>query len=739
MQTAGSGIAHYFVTDDFNHHAKAILQNSDTDSDEYALASLDFDNFNYINDMFSYEAGDAVLQRLLEHFATWLTDDECFSRLHADHFVFLVKPSQTETLIERFCKMTDTKDVLADILPSHYNLVCSGGIVSISEYGEDFSVWMDKATFARKQAKGNHVNTFLMYDKKMDEELKWRKTITLMMESALREHEFEMYLQPKVLIKTGQVVGAEALVRWNNKHHGMIYPDRFIPILEQNGFIKQLDFFMLGQACQFLKKDITEGRVPLPISVNFSKMHLRSVGFVEKVFYTVNRHAIPTNLIEIEVTENIYLGDFEALIEIASALKCLGFKVSLDDFGSAYSSLNYLKDLPLDVIKIDKGFLNATENTDKGKIIIAKVVELVKSLRLIPIMEGVETEEQVDFLQKLSCDFGQGYFYAKPMPAAAYAEFIKNNAVLDNVEQYLAEQQQNDDKAYLNIIPQEFQMDNWELYTLGKNIDMGLMKGYLDGDATVQYVNDRALEYLGYTRQEFREIFHNSIVAFTHPDDAAIVQNNARQLIETGKPLRFQTRAIRKDGRVIILQGRSSCVIDSSGRPVGLYAFQDVTEELERTASLQKSLEDQIVELEELVQSEREMRDALRLSEERYRLIIEQSGDMVFEWDFITDTIDFSEKYMEIFGEEPIRDRVSSNKAIWELIHPEDRDCFVAWIDNVHSAQGLNQAEYRIRTVSGDYVMMRTRSTTIKDESGVPIKAVGVFTAIDSAVGAARR
>lgn len=731
MQTNQSDLANYFTVDDFNLHVKSIFQNLNVESGTFALVSIDCDNFNFINDLFSYEIGDAVLQRITKCFSASLTDSECFSRLHADHFVFLLSTKQTPNLIERICKMTEVREALSDILPPHYNLVFSGGIVTIQEYGESFSVWLDKATFARKQAKGNHVSTFLFYDKKMSESLQWKKTITLMMESALRDHEFEMYLQPKVLLKTGEVVGAEALVRWNSKIHGLIYPDCFIPILEQNGFIKQLDFFMLEQACLFLKKDLEVGKLPLPISVNFSKIHLRSTGFVEKIFWTVNQHAIPTSLIEIEITENIYLGDFQALIEIASALKCLGFRVSLDDFGSAYSSLNYLKDLPLDVIKIDKGFLNATENTDRGHIIIAKMIELIKSLRLIPIMEGVETEEQVDFLQKLSCDFGQGYYYAKPMPVESYIEFIKNSTTLENIDQYLLEQQENHENSYLHIIPQEFQMDNWELYTLGKNIDMGLMKGYLDSNATVQYINDKALEYLGYSRQEFREIFHNSIVAFTHPDDAHIVQDHAKQLIETGIPLQFQTRAVRKDGKVIFLQGRSSCVIDSQGRPIGLYAFQDVTEELERTASLQAAVKNKISELEELVAAERNAREELRVSEERYRLIVEQSEDIMFEWDFSTDTIEFSRKYIELFGNAPIQKHVSTNIDIRERIHPDDIASFTKWIDNIRTTDGLTQSEYRIKAESGEYIRMRNRSTTLKDVDGLPIKAIGVFSAID--------
>lgn len=733
MVTKLMDLPHYSSAQDFNARAKKIFEATDAADKAFALVSIDCDNFNFVNDLFSFEIGDAVLQGIMKHFSKFLTDTECFTRLHADHFVFFVDMKHEPNMVERFCKMAEVKDALADILPPHYSLVFSGGIVPISEYGESYTVWLDKAIFARKQAKGNHANTMLIYDKKMGEELQWKKTITLMMESALRDQEFEMYLQPKVLIKTGQIVGAEALVRWNSKEHGLIYPGRFIPILEQNGFIKQLDFFMLEQACLFLKKQREAGKEMLPISINFSKMHLRSAGFVEKVFYTVNRHAISTNLIEIEVTENIYLGDFEALIEVASALKCLGFKVSLDDFGSAYSSLNYLKDLPLDVVKIDKGFLNATENTDRGNVIIAKMIELIKSLRLIPIMEGVETEEQVDFLQKLGCDLGQGYYYAKPMPASEYTKFVKGSTTLDNIEQYLLGQQNSNDRSYTQIIPQEFQMDNWELYTLGKNIDMGLMKGYLDGDATVQYVNDKALEYLGYTRQEFREIFKNSIVEFTHPDDAHLVHQNTKRLIENGRPLQFQARALRKDGKVIVLQGRSSCVLDSQGRPIGIYAFQDVTEELERTAMLEASVQAKIRELEQTVESERKARAELRLSEERYRMIVEQSDDIMFDWNFETDTIEFSKKYIELFGNAPIQENVSSNTAILERIHPDDRECFTEWVRATHACEGLCQAEYRIKSEKGEYISMRNRSTTLRDENGRAIKAVGVFAAIGRA------
>ncbi|MEG1380766.1 MAG: EAL domain-containing protein [Ruthenibacterium sp.] len=715
--------------EDFYRSVTALLSRDSAERTQFALVTLDFDNFNFINDLFSYEIGDAALDHITAYFAGKMEEGELVSRLHADHFVFLVRHG-TQSVVARFCAMTQMKDLLADIVPTHYTLVCSGGIVYLPETVESLPSLLDKANFARKQAKGNNINTFLLYDKQKNEDLEWRKAITMMMETALQEHEFEMYLQPKVLIKTGQVVGAEALVRWNSKKYGMIYPDRFIPILEQNGFVRQIDFFMLEQACLFLQNSIANGIPPLPISVNFSKVHIRTDNFVEQVFHTVNRYGVSAQLIELEMTENIYPGDFQTLIEIVSALKYLGFKVALDDFGSAYSSLNYLKDLPLDIIKIDKGFLNSATNSDKGRLIIAKTVELIKSLRLISVMEGIETSEDAEFLKKLSCDLGQGYFYARPMPQAAYIDFVKTASPIIDIETYLKKHAANVEKSYLSAIPQEFQMDNWELYTLGQNIDMGLMKGYLDKEATVQYVNDRALEYLGYNRQEFREIFHNSIAAFTYPDDVAIVHANTEALAKYGKPLQFKTRAVRKDGKVIVLQGRASCVADSEGCAIGIYAFQDVTEELERTETLQRSLRNKIAELEIMVDSERKSREALRISEEQYRLIVEQSDDIMFTWDFATDSIAFSDKFEKQLGRVPIQERVSTNLAIRNNVSPADLPILEKWIQGVFRHSGFVQAEFRLKNDVGDFLWMRARSTSIDDTAGNALKAIGVFTNI---------
>lgn len=724
---------HQLASEEFYKEVGKKLKKIKTTKQALTLITLDFDNFNYINDFFGYKAGDSTLEKISEHFNTHLQGDDIFCKVHADHFLFCLHTDNQVIASQIFLQLTDLKKALENILPPHYNLVASAGIIVVRDDAITLSALLDKANYARKKSKGNTLNTFSFYDDKMSQEVEWKKQITFMMDFALKNHEFEMYLQPKLLIKTGEVVGAEALVRWNSPELGMIYPDKFISIMEQNGFIRQLDFFMLEEACHFLKCSKEKGIPQLPISVNFSKAHLQTDKLVEKIFQTVNRIGVSTHMIEIEFTENLFSDNINKLIEIVSELKMLGFKVSLDDFGSAYSSLNYLKDIPIDIVKIDKAFLNASTNTDKGKIIIAKVIELIKSLHILSVMEGVENDEQVKFLQKLNCDLGQGYFYAKPMPASNYIDFVNSGSVIEDIQKHISgKTEEKQDKSHIYVIPQEFQMDNWELYTLGKNIDMGLMKGYLDGEATVQYVNDRALEYLGYTRQEFREVFNNSIVAFTHPDDAHIVQKNAEELISSGKSLKFQTRAIRKDGKIIVLQGRSSCIIDNQGRPIGLYAFQDVTDELDKTVQLKQSLENKIKELEESIASEQETKEALLISEEKYRIIIEQSDDIMFEWDFKSDTIIFSGRYETLFGYSPFTRHITANMEVRNKIHPDDLEVFEEWIVNTYKKPGYSVSSYRIKDIKGNYLWMNCRSTAISDSKGNIIRAVGVFSNINA-------
>lgn len=696
--------------------------------DEYVLLALDFDNFKYINDLFGYQYGDQTLASLTKHFSRFLKDREIFSRINADHFVFLIEAEVVAQLEKKFLEMADVRECLSDFLPDHYNFISSGGFFYITDPKEKITDMIDKANFARKRAKGNHVSTFLHYDKEMSDELKWKKEITLSMEMALENKDFEMYLQPKVLMKNNEIIGAEALVRWNNPEKGIIYPDKFIPVLEQNGFVKLLDFYMLEEACLFLKECEDSGLPMLPISVNFSKIHIGTLNFVERIHEKVQKYGIEPKYIEIELTESVLSKDFNALVKIAGGLKALGFRVSLDDFGSQYSSLSYLKDLPVDIIKIDKAFLDTSTDTTKGRLIISKMVELIKSLRLTSVMEGVEEEEQVDFLKKLSCDIGQGYYYSRPMTVVKFREFVKTYGKVSNeVQQIETKTISENPGSYLDEIPEEFKMDNWDLYVLGQNIEIGLMKGYLGEDPSIQYINKKALDYLGYTYKEFKEILHNKMSFFIHPEERHLFESDIRKLMKYKKSMSFSTKAIRKDGKIIYIEGQLSYVIDDRGNPIGLYAFQDVTERIKGTEALEASLHKKIKELETLYRSEKESRAALRLLEQSYRIIYEQSDDIIFEWDFTEDHIVFSDTYEKVFGYMLMSDNARNNEKNFDRVHPEDREAVRKWIKNTYKKSGKFTFRFRIENKDGKYIKIKVKSTGICNEKGEVVKALGVL------------
>ncbi|MEG3039785.1 MAG: EAL domain-containing protein [Erysipelotrichaceae bacterium] len=568
MEHETETLQHYFKPVEFRAKVRKIISESKLNEDKYVLVSFDFDNFNFINDLFSYELGNKTLELMTINFSKELGENEIFTRIHADHFAFLLKAQEKNILLERFARVSDFKHIMNKILPIHYSLICSAGVVYIDEKDESIASYMDKANYARKQAKKCLVNQCLFYDHTMEETLEWRKTVTLMMEASFSKREFEMYLQPKIEIQSNKIVGSEALVRWNNCRFGLIYPERFIPIFEQNGFVKQLDFYMLEQACIFIEKANEYGIKPLPISVNFSKLHLRTKDFVEHIYRVVNQHHVSPSLIEIEFTENVYLEDIHELVEIISNLKHLGFKVALDDFGSAYSSLNYLKELPIDVIKMDKEFLNTTGNGERGRMIISKIIDLIKSLQMVCVMEGVETQEQIDFLSKTNCDIAQGFLYSEAISIKAFVEFVKNGSTIESVENNVPIE-----KEELNM--DTIREENWELYSLGKHVDIGLIKAYIEKDEKIQYINDRALAYFGYSRKEFSDLFNNRIQSIIYPKDDDMFHNQLKHLAKKNEPLAFHCRTIRKDSKIITFMVRASCLIDSNGDVIGIFAFYE--------------------------------------------------------------------------------------------------------------------------------------------------------------------
>lgn len=399
-------------------------------ANEYILVSLDIDNFKYINDSFGYVAGDQVLVSLANHFRDHLGSTDEIARVNADTFVFYSKNLSTVELKENENQMNHIDDHIEGILPDHYKVKLSMGVYNIENTYENISVMIDKANIARKSVKENLNEKVAEYTEDMDLKMEWKKAVTMAMECALIDQQFEVFLQPKYQLTTNKIVGAEALVRWNHPLRGLLAPIEFIPIFEQNGFITKIDMYVLKKVCALLQgwQSEVEGLRDLVISVNLSRLHLHNPNLVEELIAMTRQYNVETSSIEIELTESIMVEDHELLFQVLNAIRTAGFTLSVDDFGSGYSSLNMLKDLSIDILKIDKGFLENTADVKKGRDIIGCVTNLARQLQIITVAEGVETQEQAEFLRELGCDIAQGYYYAKPMPIAEFEQLVLKTA-----------------------------------------------------------------------------------------------------------------------------------------------------------------------------------------------------------------------------------------------------------------------------------------------------------------------
>ena len=392
------------------------------------FVSSDFSNFQYVNEMYGYEVGD----RILHDFSVALQEN-CqsgilFCRVTSDHFVGVLKEDSVEDAKEDYLEFTNAFVQRVNSRYDQCNLVIATGLYEVLENDWSVSSMMDNANEARKQCKTQKVDSAVeIYTEKIRKDLENTREIVSGMVSAYNNKEFHAYLQPKVSLHTGKVVGAEALVRWVKADGTMIMPGRFIDVFERNGFVTKVDFAILDQVMAYLQEALSEGEEVVPISVNFSRRHNEYADFVPNILKRLKDYRVPSELLEVEVTESVFMSDLNKLTNNLETLRDKGVEISVDDFGSGYSSLNLLSKVAVDTVKLDKQFLDDTMNSEREETaltIIKYLTKMLKHLGFKVLAEGVETEEQLDMLRLADCDIVQGYFYAKPMPIAEFRKFL---------------------------------------------------------------------------------------------------------------------------------------------------------------------------------------------------------------------------------------------------------------------------------------------------------------------------
>lgn len=394
----------------------------------FYLVSIDVDKFKYINDQYGVKFGDTILKEMAEKIQQLFAKKGYYARGVGDRFFVLLEELDSEKRVEWQELIIQTKMdfIVGEGIKKQFHVPVKFGIYIIYPRKEELLVseCIDKANIAKETIKRNRNKNVAIYDKELEKKIATEIEIENSMEQALEKKEFKVFYQPKYDLKTQMLIGAEALVRWENPKRGMVSPIEFIPIFERNGFIVQLDFYVYEEVMRVMRSWIDTGKNVVPVAINVSRVHISSVHFVEQLMTLIEQYQIPTNMIEVELTESV-LGDEDSnILNLLNQLKAAGFKISIDDFGTGYSSLNLLKEMPVDILKIDKSFLNETENSEKSRIIIEQVVSMAKKIHIETICEGVETQKQAEFLKEIGCNMVQGYLYAKPMPRNEFEEMF---------------------------------------------------------------------------------------------------------------------------------------------------------------------------------------------------------------------------------------------------------------------------------------------------------------------------
>ncbi len=462
--------------------------------EEYALLVIDIDNFKSINKTCGYDVGDKVLISIANSINEIIDDKSLLCRDGKDTFLILIHNTDEVLSIEnRFNNDSIILDALNSIVEHKTSVSFSHGVYLIKDPSEDMDMMIDCASIARLQGKQTHGATTFFYTEEMHQNQLHQNKVVDEMENALKNNEFFIVLQPKYALDTEKIIGAEALVRWRDSNGEIIFPDKFIPIFEQNGFIAKLDLYVFECTCALLEKpefkDIT-------LSVNISVATVQNEDCSKNYMNILKKYNLNPNQIEIEITETAVSTNFDLINKRISDFKNCGFTISVDDFGAGGSTLNRLRDMEIDIIKIDKAFIDNNLTSEKGLAIVNSIITLSKQLNLSTVAEGIETLEQKEALLHLNCEIGQGYFFSKPISVDDFILLLKshNSKINSSTKTTASTIAKKDNIPSLPELPLKIETHNekteiWKLLADEKNVGITITDSI---SSELYYANETA-------------------------------------------------------------------------------------------------------------------------------------------------------------------------------------------------------------------------------------------------------
>lgn len=654
----------------------------------FQIITVDIERFRLINDFYGTEQGDALLQYLAHQLQSELAcENSCFSRIGSDVFaVFLPSKNGGEKAADKIVNICRNYPLNMEIIPAI-------GIYEITDRSIRASLMCDRSVMAGKSVKGNYVHHLAWYNDSMRNLLIEEQDLLNNVETSLANHEFEIYIQPKCNMKTGLIVGGEVLVRWNHPLKGLIPPTVFIPLFERNGFIKKLDAYVWEQAARWLHQRKQQGLSVLPLSVNVSRSDIFSMDVFAMIKALADKYELDAAWLEIEVTESAYSSRTDEIIQVISQLMNEGFTVSMDDFGSGYSSLNILKDININVLKLDIRFLD--NNDRKSKDIVESVVHMAKWLDLKVIAEGVENREQVDFLLGIGCVYAQGFYYYRPMKLTAFEELISDESKID-VRDHLNQKTLEDWQLNFKDLFHEDMMSE----ALLNNILGQVVLYSFDGqDIRVMKANE----------QYYNLMCEHDMMDFYKHDELPILEEDRPLMMAA---LLKANENGDKGSEVIVRRYSSKGVLWVKIR---LFYLSEINNKDIYYASV-SDVSDYMETIEEL-----------KLAEKRFYLTMESGRDTIFELDIATRTAYYAKHTQDDFGLSDCVVNAPEGFIEQGSVCEGYEDDFIQMYQDIYD--GKDQASCTIQAHMGDdsIVWNHITLTAVKDENGKSVKAVGLI------------
>ena len=564
-----------FLREPFFSQTEAFLHVNGVLPGEYCLAAIDIEHFKLFNEWYGQDAGDRLLGEIGAHLTKMRQESGGIAGYMGGDDFAIVLPNKEEILENLKRRITG----FVRAYGGHTGFLPAFGFYAIDDIELSVSLMYDRAILAQETVKGNYAVRSAFYSSDMKTRLENNHVLLAEVQAGLERNEFIYYLQPKCNLNTGKIVGLESLVRWKHPTKGIVAPGYFIPVMESNGLITELDKKVWEQVCQTLQSWMKTGHRVIPISVNVSSVDIYAIDVVDYFKKLVRKYELPTEYVELEITESAYVEEYNVITGVAEELRNAGFTVLMDDFGSGYSSLNMLKDVNVDVLKIDMKFLKMDENTmGKGMGILEAVTRMANIMGLRMIAEGVETKDQINYLLNMGCIYGQGYFFYKPLPVEEIKALLLDE---NNVDYRGIQARKIEHVRFKELFQSELASDSILNNILGP---IAIYDVCGDNVELVQ-VNDKYCLLIGQDPVDLAE--NVQVLEDIYPDDRRKMQNifqRAFQRLAEGAEGTVRRR--RKDGQYMWINIKAFFLREQDGHQMFYGAVRDVTDEMNQFQKL---------------------------------------------------------------------------------------------------------------------------------------------------------